>query len=238
MNIYFIIGGIAVAFVGYMIFLQTMMKKKKEGQLNEFNKTHSNTPLTEEQKRILSFGAILFYNRNEKLLGIKPETRLDEYSAGLKNQWEITNSAEAKQTLSDLMTLQKSNQFIQMLQQPSEELNKIQKDIAKGLGIEHSVVTQTKSAYAWDICRAVSLAKWCYWLGYLTEKETWGIMNSATLVATEVGKDWTDYTVSFLLGRTIQGFDLDDVIVESKVLLQGKTKFEDSDIYSRYSFKK
>lgn len=239
-NIYFIIGGIAIVFIIYMIVLQTAMKKRKQKQLDNFNNNHSGNPLTEQQKRLLTFGAILFYHRGEKILGITPENRLDQYVFGLKQQWEISNSEEAKATLNDLLQLQRSTGFEPLLQQPSSDLAKIQKSIAKGLGVDVSVVEQTKSAYAWDICRAVSLVKWCYWCGYLTENETWTIMQQASETAKQHGKNWTDYTVSFLLGRTIQGFDLDDLIVESKQILHSQSpslrKIEDIDVYKRYSF--
>lgn len=239
-NIYFIIGGVAVVFIIYMIFLQRMMKKKQQGELENFNINHSGNPLTEAQKRLLTFGAILFYNRMEKILGIAPEKQLATYAHGLSQQWEISNSAEAKETLNDLLDLKRSSEFEAFVSQPSSDLSRIQKDIAKGLGIELSVVEQTKSAYGWDICRAVSLAKWCYWCGYLTEAETWNIMEKAAAIANQHGKDWTDYTISFLLGRTIQGFDLDDLIIEAKQILSGKgpalRKIADTDVFLRYSF--
>ncbi|MNJ91848.1 hypothetical protein D3C87_95030 [compost metagenome] len=239
-NIYFIIGGIAVAFIIYLIILQTMMKKRKQQQLDNFNNNHSGNPLTEQQKRLLTFGSILFYHRGEKILGITPEQRLDHYVHGLKQQWDISNPEEAKETLNNLVQLQRSTEFKPLLQQSSSELAAIQKSIAKGLGLEISVVEQTNTAYAWDICRAVSLAKWCYWCGYLTENETWSVMEEASGIAKQSGRNWTDYTVSFLIGRTIQGFDLDDIIVESKQILhsQGPSlrKIEDVDVYSRYMF--
>lgn len=138
------------------------------------------------------------------------------------------------------MNLQRSSDFQPFIEQASADVTKIQKEIAKGLGIELSVVEQTKSAYGWDICRAVSLTKWCYWCGYLTEAETWNVMEKAAEIAAQHGKDWTDYTVSFLLGRTIQGFDLDDLIIESKQILHSKhpslRKVEDIDVYRRYAF--
>lgn len=240
-NIYFIIGGVAVVFIIYMIFLQRMMKKKNQQQLENFNINHSGNPLTEQQKRLLTFGAILFYHRMEKILGFVPEERLDKYIYGLSQQWEISNAEEAKETLNDLLNLQRSSEFQPFIEQASADVTKIQKEIAKGLGIELSVVEQTKSAYGWDICRAVSLTKWCYWSGYLTEAETWNIMEKAAAIAGEHGKDWTDYTVSFLLGRTIQGFDLDDLIIEAKQILSGKgpalRKVADTDVYMRYTFK-
>ncbi len=219
MNVFYIVGGVAIVFIIYLVFLQVMMKKRKEKQLAEFDKNHSNSPLTEEQKKILSFGAILFYSRQEKILGIKPEARIDLYIGGLKNEWGITNSQEAKDVLESLLKLERSEEIDLVIQQPSEVAANIKKSIAKGLGLDINVVEQTTSAYAWDICRAVALTKWCYWAGYLTEDENWYIMKKAVGIAKEKGLNWTDYTVSFLLGRTIQGFDLDDMIVESKQVL-------------------
>ncbi len=138
--------------------------------------------------------------------------------------------------------MERSTEFEPLLQEASKELNSIQKEISKGLGLDLETVAQVKSAYAWDICRAVSLAKWCYWVGYLTENETWEVMKKASEVATAKGENWTDYTISFLLGRTIQGFDLDEIIVESKQILTSKgpalRKIEDVDIYEKYPFRK
>lgn len=241
-NTYLIIGGIALLFIAYMVFLKTSMKKRNGKHMEEFNKNHSDAPLTEEQKRLLSFGGILFYYRGEKILGIKPESGLNQYIGGLNQQWDVTNAAEAKERLNELLELQRSSEFEPLLQQASNELNSIQKEISKGLGVDINTVAQVKSAYAWDICRAVSLAKWCYWVGYLTENETWGVMKKASEIATSKGQSWADYTISFLLGRTIQGFDLDEIIVESKQIFTGKgpalRKIEDTDIYTKYPFKK
>ncbi len=241
-NTYLIIGGIALLFIAYMVFLKTSMKKRNGKQMESFDKNHSGAPLTEEQKRLLSFGGILFYYRGEKILGIKPESGLNQYIGGLNQQWDVTNTAEAKERLNELLELERSNSFEPLLQESSNELNGIQKEISKGLGVDINTVAQVKSAYAWDICRAVSLAKWCYWVGYLTEDETWGVMKKASEIATSKGENWVGYTVSFLLGRTIQGFDLDEIIVESKQILSGKgpalRKIEDTDIYTKYSFKK
>lgn len=202
-TIYLIIGIIAAVFIVYLLFLKTMMQKRTQKQLDEFNNNTPSSPLTEVQKRLLAFGGILSYYRGEKIFGIKPEKNLDQYISGLAQQWEITNEAEAKETLNELLTLRKSNELEPILLQPSKELDEIRKDIASGLGIDKNVVAQVQSAYAWDICRAVSLAKWCHWVGYLTETETWEYMQRASEVAVTKGDNWSDYTISFLLGRSI-----------------------------------
>ena len=238
---YLIIGGLAILCIAYMIFLKAMMKKRDQKLLDNFDDSHSNLPLNDEQKRLLAFGGIIFYYRGEKILGIKPEQGLNHYIVGLQRQWEITNEMEAKEALNDLLTLERSNSFELILQQTVSELVDIQKGIAKGLGVELSVVQQVKSAYAWDICRAVSLAKWCYWAGYLKEDETWEVMKNAANIAADKGDNWRDYTISYLLGRTIQGFDLDDIIVESEQIFKSKgpslRTIENIDIYTKYKFK-
>lgn len=240
-NVYYIIAGGAGLFVIYFIFLQKMMKKRKQQQLEALKKDYSGEPLTDAQKRLLSFGAFLFYYRGEKILEMMPDQRLDIYVYGLKQQWEVSNAEEAKETLTNLLQLRRSAGFESLLQQASPELSKIQKRIARGLEIELSDVEQVQSAYAWDICRAVSLAKWCYWSGYLTESETWSVMEQAALIATHYGSSWSDYTISFLLGRTIQGFDPDEIIVQCRQLMKSQhpslRKIENLDVFERYAFK-
>ena len=169
-----------------------------------------------------------------------PKEVLDRYQFGLRQQWEITDTASAKETIGDLLAQKRSLQFRHLLTETSPELSKIQKQIAKGLGIEVAEVEAVKSAYAWDLCRAASLAKWCYWCKYLTEAEMWEVLNQVSAIAKEQGKNWREYTISFLLGRTIQGFDLEDLIILTSQLFHSKSpslrKIEDIDVYQKYPF--
>ena len=207
-----------------------------QGQLGHINQQ----ALTEEQKRLLTYGAILTYYRGENLVNLIPTEILETYQQGLRQQWQITDAESAKATLSDLLALKRSQQFRPALTQASPELSKIQKQIAKGLGIEVAEIAAVQSAYAWDLCRAASLAKWCYWCKYLTESELWEVLNQVSTIAKEQGKNWHEYTISFLLGRTIQGFDLEDIIIETSQLFHSKSpllrKIEDINVYQKYSF--
>ena len=211
-------------------------KKHLQKQIGHINQN----PLTEEQIRLLTFGAILTYYRGENLLNLIPTEILETYQKGLRRQWEITDTASAKETISDLLAEKRSLQFRHLLTQTSPELSKIQKQIANGLGIELAQVEAVKSAYAWDLCRAASLAKWCYWCQYITETEMWDILQKVSEIAKEQGKNWQEYTISFLLGRTIQGFDLENLIILTSQLFHSKSpslrKIEGIDVYQRYSF--
>ena len=233
--IWVIIG--AVFLFALKIYVNKVYTRKHlQKQIGHINQN----PLTEEQIRLLTFGAILTYYRGENLLNLIPTEILETYQKGLRRQWEITDTASAKETISDLLAQKRSLQFRHLLTQTSPELSKIQKQIAKGLEIELAQVEAVKSAYAWDLCRAASLAKWCYWCQYLTETEMWEILQKVSEIAKEQGKNWQEYTISFLLGRTIQGFDLEDLIILTSQLFHSKSpslrKIEGIDVYQRYSF--
>ena len=233
--IWVIIG--AVFLFALKIYVNKVYTKKHlQKQIGHINQN----PLTEEQIRLLTFGAILTYYRGENLLNLIPTEILETYQKGLRRQWELTDTASAKETISDLLAQKRSLQFRHLLTQTSPELSKIQKQIAKGLEIELAQVEAVKSAYAWDLCRAASLAKWCYWCQYITETEMWDILQKVSEIAKEQGKNWQEYTISFLLGRTIQGFDLENLIILTSQLFHSKLpslrKIEGIDVYQRYSF--
>ena len=234
-TLYVIIGAVLLVILQFFV-TRTYAKKRLQGQIGHINQTL----LTEEQKRLLTYGAILAYYRGESLTSLMPKEVLDRYQFGLRQQWEITDTASAKETIGDLLAQKRSLQFRHLLTETSPELSKIQKQIAKGLGIEVAEVEAVKSAYAWDLCRAASLAKWCYWCKYLTEAEMWEVLNQVSAIAKEQGKNWQEYTISFLLGRTIQGFDLEEFIILASQLFHSKSpslrRIEDIDVYQKYSF--
>ncbi|ALC96338.1 DUF1266 domain-containing protein [Capnocytophaga sp. oral taxon 323] len=234
--IIWVIIGVVFLFALKIYVNKVYTRKHLQKQIGHINQN----PLTEEQIRLLTFGAILTYYRGENLLNLIPTEILETYQKGLRRQWEITDTASAKETISDLLAEKRSLQFRHLLTQTSPELSKIQKQIAKGLEIELAQVEAVKSAYAWDLCRAASLAKWCYWCQYITETEMWDILQKVSEIAKEQGKNWQEYTISFLLGRTIQGFDLENLIILTSQLFHSKSpslrKIEGIDVYQRYSF--
>ena len=66
-------------------------------------------------------------------------------------------------------------------------------------------------------------------------------MKTAANLASSIGKDWQEYTISYLLGRTIQGFELYEIIVEAEHLFNSKCPYmrqiKDIDVYKKYQFK-
>ncbi|MEM9141511.1 MAG: hypothetical protein AAGA86_00900, partial [Bacteroidota bacterium] len=145
-NTYYIIGGIAIVFAIYIVFLAVYSKNRKKKQLRQFNNLK---PLRKEQKHALVFGAILAYHRGEELTELKPKNGIDQYIYGLKNSWEISNKEEAIGVLESLIALRRSSEFDAYLVEPSPDLVKIQKKIAKGLKLDLEAIQQTKSTFAW-----------------------------------------------------------------------------------------
>lgn len=251
-NTYYIIAGIAILFSAYLFVMKKMAAKNQPTPSpGSAERTTSNSgapkqapapgTLDENKRKLLAYGAILAYHKREAILGITPNTNVDHYVEGLKGAWDISNTQEAHERISALIALHRSTEFDSYLPTPSGDIEKIRKQIAKELKLDLNLVKETTSTYGWDIARAIPLIKWCYWTGYITEAECWSYMEDAAAVAKKHGKDWTDYTVSFLLGRTMQGFDLDDISVEASFILHSKKpllgKAEDIDVYLKYPFK-
>ncbi|WP_271406816.1 DUF1266 domain-containing protein [Tenacibaculum soleae] len=236
-NTYYIICGITIVFTFYFLFVITYAKNRKNKQLEKFVNIK---PLNRNQKQALVFGAILDYHRGEEFIEIQPKSSIDLYVRGLKDSWEISNKENAIETIKNLIALDRSLEFDEYLVDLSSDVIKIQKKIAKGLNLDLQTIQEVKSTFAWDICRVVALTKWCFWCSYLSEQETWDYIFKAVNVAQNKGTNWQNYTISFLLGRTMQGFDLEDVIIESEQLLSQNTllgKQEHLTLYSKFPYK-
>lgn len=226
-----IVAVLIIAFIVLVIVSRIFAKKN----LKAFLASHPQTPLTEEKKRLLVFGAILSCYRSEDILSIITDNNMNVYKTGLQEQWSINGREDATETLNALLNLEQSTELDEVLAQiDSSEALIVQTLIADGLKTDLAQVQTTTSTYAWDVCRLVSLAKWCYWLQYISEAEMWKYLNEGAVKASSLGKDWNDYTVSFLMGRAIYGFGTEDIIDDCKALYHRES---DTDVYSKYSFK-
>ncbi len=244
-NWMYIIGGLIVIFVIYFIILAKISGSQKKAQQDEIRSRLKNPELTNAQKRLLAFGAVLFVHRFEKVTEIIPEDNIKAHIYGLKSWWGIEDSETAKAVIEDVLSLRKTAELDEFLHNESEtqdeeeiSVEQVRKTIADELKMDVTRIEAIESVYAWDIMRAVSLAKWAFWCGYLNENEMWNYMTIASKIATEIGKDWEEYVISFLLGRTLHGFDLDDIVVEAKWLLQHESlRDKEPNPYKIYKFK-
>lgn len=200
--------------------------------------------LNNQQKRNLAFGAILFYYNSEPILDIKIKGKKEDHIEQLNTYWGVHDHKSALERIERFLSLENSSEIDVLLEAPSPEINAIIDRIANGLELHFSEVSQVKSTNAWDVCRLIVLAKWCYWVDYISLDEMWDFITEATKKTSKLNKDWKQYTISFLLGRTIHGLELDTIIDETKELFYSKRstmawllRVKDIDVYKKYSFK-
>ena len=238
---------VAAAFVcGYFLYANFQMKRARRKELEEFNSRYSGKPLGENHQRAMAYGAVLARSRGESTLSIIPKERIETYREGMKKSRNIVDEQSAVAALNALLQLQNSVNFDEFIRthEANKDLNRIYARISRELDLPEEEVKLVRSTYAWDISRAVNVAKWCFWIGYLTESQFYGCLDRCNEIVGRLGKDWTEYTCSFLLGRSIQGFKPEEVIPAAKDLLAAikdgadvKEGNSDLSIYRDISFK-
>ena len=219
--IYIVIAVAAAVVCGYFLYANFRMRRARRKELEEFNLRYSGKPLGENHQRAMVYGAVLARSRGESVLSMIPKERIETYREGMKKSWNIIDEQSAVASINALLQLQKSSGFDEFIRthETNKELNRIYARISRELDLPEEEVKMVRSTYAWDICRAVNVAKWCFWIGYLTESPFYGCLDRCNEIVARIGKDWTEYTCSFLLGRCIQGFKPEEVLPAAKELL-------------------
>ena len=244
--IYIVIAVAAAVVCGYFLYANFRMKRARRKELEEFNSRYSGKPLGENHQRAMVYGAVLARSRGESVLSMIPKERIETYREGMKKSWNIIDEQSAVASINALLQLQKSSGFDEFIRthETNKELNRIYARISRELDLPEEEVKMVRSTYAWDICRAVNVAKWCFWIGYLTESQFYGCLDRCNEIVARLGKDWTEYTCSFLLGRCIQGFKPEEVLPAAKELLaasmgnpEEKTENPNLSVYRDIPFK-
>lgn len=244
--IYIVIAVAAAVVCGYFLYANFRMRRARRKELEEFNSRYSGKPLGENHQRAMVYGAVLARSRGESVLLMIPKERIETYREGMKKSWNIIDEQSAVASINALLQLQKSSGFDEFIRthETNKELNRIYARISRELDLPEEEVKMVRSTYAWDICRAVNVAKWCFWIGYLTESQFYGCLDRCNEIVARIGKDWTEYTCSFLLGRCIQGFKPEEVLPAAKELLaasmgnpEEKTEDPNLSVYRDIPFK-
>lgn len=74
---------------------------------------------------------------------------------------------------------------------------------------------------AWDYDRLVTVSRWCYIAGYITEEEAWNYCITAKKLAQASFNSWEEYYASCVFGRSIayEG-DPDELLEAGEELLK------------------
>ncbi len=165
--------------------------------------------LSEKQKRLLTFSLLPSYLRAEPLLVLKQPGRHSARSkATLAEEWGLDDRDAILAQLDYLLSGARSTSLDTELMEGSELALSSRRAVASALLLSPSCLDAINSTYAWDCGEAAELAKLAYSADFLSEQELWNYLEQISDNAQRFGRDWYEYTLSYLLGRTMQGESL------------------------------
>ncbi|WCR27483.1 DUF1266 domain-containing protein [Paenibacillus thiaminolyticus] len=249
MKTFLIILGIIAAIV-ILLIVALITASKRIDKKNKKSQVEMETAnaLPKEKQHLLAYGANLSLYRSEspRILQVKVDN--ETLKEGLSSAWDVSNTEEAVHTLEWLLTEGHRAKYDQLLMAlkagqsfTEEEVGKsqecyesAQEAMMKKLSFAKSDFDQVNTMAAWDLDRAVNIARWSYILGYITEEQAWGYIERAADSASHIFQSWKDYFISFAFGRAIayEG-DIYDILWDGKKLLG-----EEDSIWNEFSIKR
>lgn len=193
-------------------------------------------PLSDEQGRMLAFGAPMYVYRAENVNTLESGEEETVLRGGLADWWDIVDRESAMSTLNWLLNEGHSKQVDYILdvirQLPWYQCREYlleqaenEEEAAELIGKYYAVKKMKRfllqkdifeeeelpaSIAAWDYVRAISVGRWCRECGYITDDELWNIMGLVQNAAKEMFASWTEYGISFAFGRGVWRGEEDD----------------------------
>lgn len=218
---------------------------------NLLSKTKEISP---EKKSLLAYGAILS-SRNamdfsglgfyEKGVEVSKLYKADTISL-LKESWEVSDRKTAIETLDWLVIdghRKTWDSYLYNLQEGGTEkydgyekdkarYDKCVKMLKEKFNINDDILKKVDMG-AWDYDRLVTVSRWCYIAGYITEEEAWNYCITAKKLAQASFSSWEEYYASCVFGRSIayEG-DPDELLEAGQELLK-----KDNSIWKEIPFK-
>ena len=165
--------------------------------------------LSDSQKRLLTFCLLPSYIRHEPLLSNKlGALSAEEVRALLQKDYEIDSRDATVAQLDYLLSGVRSTALDNDIVAQSPRVEAARTSIAEALMLSHGCLEAIDSTYAWDLGEAAEVSKLGFASGYLTEQEFHNYLEQISDAAQRFGRDWYEYTLSYLLGRTMEGHDI------------------------------
>lgn len=165
----------------------------------------------------------------------------------LANEWSITDRDSAIENLEwlrdgghhqdsfDEILLAVQSEDSSEYSEIAAACEQVYTGLADDYQLDQTVLDQIKTVSAWDYDRLVTVSRWCYLAGYITESEAWEYIETAAQLGSEDYDSWEAYFAAVMLGRAIwvehQGFDPGDRAVADRLLQ------DENSIYKSVSFK-
>jgi hypothetical protein len=184
----------------------------------------SRSPLTSAQKRWgLAASALLTESNMGRHTTLAPWDRTPEMVRGqkqmLRQQWGIDDRAGLLLVLTALDQGGIRQGFAAIGRQVSglseEDYQRVlatvqgDKDTVHGVAVARKYYARlgSKGLVGWDYARYISLCRWGYLLGYLSEEEAWqGTMHAARIIQSTFAS-WRDLGENYLIGREFWSYE-------------------------------
>jgi len=156
-------------------------------------------------------------NYNTLEVSVMNERNKDNWLETLRRDWDIKNRVELLETLErmensghaatlkniqDIIqeTIQGNGNFSMFTMYNQYQLNARQYNYLKFTVMNWNIFSN-RSILAWDWGRMISLCRWGYQVGFLTEKEAWEIIMYFASRIQELYNSWEDYGFDYFMGR-------------------------------------
>jgi hypothetical protein len=157
------------------------------------------------------------YNRNSLNVSSMNEALKDVWLEVLKRDWDITTREELLKMLDNLengghaASLQEIHEIIYKLNDARDESEMT--DIVLNYQWDQNKLNRfnyvtanyvkyyNRTIKAWDLGRCVSLCRWGYNVGFITESEAWGKIFRYAKLIQSLYNSWEEYGYDYLLGR-------------------------------------
>ena len=191
--------------------------------------------LTPEQNRLLAYGAPLFLYNDDNVDSLESTAGTDTLKEMLEEWWEVTDRKSALETISWLLNEGQhagaDPALTEIRQRGIEAITEEEKaDEDSKIGDAFTIaefvmgVNETTEAdlpetvLAWDLVRAVNMARWAFICGYINEDEMWEAIRTTAGIAKESFNSWEEYGNSFAVGRGIWRGETDDYETADEVV--------------------
>lgn len=204
-TLFFIFIAVAIVGIAYYPYITNPWRRRKAPKVEPQD-------MNQIQRQGILYGAILSFRNNDKPFdSLSAKINYFNYKRVLRGAWGIKGRDSALPTLDMLANLERTTQLDRMLQNNFASQSKTIAKITKKLGYCPYQQPSEFTTYAWDVGRLSTVAKWCFWQGFITEQELNRYYEICIDMARELGRDWDEFAFSYLLGRAMQGFGLQEM---------------------------
>lgn len=205
--------------------------------------------------RQLAVGAILSESNWFPMNTLDPCKPRAQMRAWLQTSWMVTDSQQAHATLQWLLREGHSRIFNQIIELArTHDVDSIRAEISNRLGISRDDVelrefvdnyaacipwlregrfllspdSLERGTGAYDLGRAVTVARVAFGAGYLTKRQAMQAIHSAAAQAAQSFKSWAQFSDSYLLGRAIWSGVHDPSLVDMRKIVEALRNQPDS----------